>query len=312
MEEALASVFSSGALIAGVLSGMAAIFTILTGLGVIQPPQAGSSYRVLKKGLLIAAGAIALLFALVVFAAWYRGTHIPYTVTMRIRDTAAQPDRVCAEREYPGTAGRSLSPETRDQLANWIVDQLLFAGDAETCDPVGDLQPFRLRLRVPADLRREPPAIAPGEPRDVQVVYWVSGDRPQPPLAADDPALAGNLAALGRDFFLQLASPGYSPRTILVTWGKPLEEEHVFLPHDFDPIRIALGRFEGDENNLSWELEGRLAKHTEFLSIHDAADAARLAECDVERPPEATPYEQIGRPERLELHYVIDGTYHRD
>jgi hypothetical protein len=247
---------------------------VLTGLGFITPPKEGAKHIVIKKWVWIGSGVVVAAFALFVFAGWYQSNHVPYSVTLRIRDMATEQERVCAETTATGEAGKSLDDRTKVEMVDWVVRQLLFEQDGEVCAASGQARFVQLHVDVP---KHGAPTITPAG--TYELMYW-SRDQPEEthgPFASDDPALASELAARKMDVYLQIRVKGFKPSIVFVPWNEGYEDDVVLAPDDFTFFSIAVEEFKGEENIMASTVEDVLLDYDFFAVMDPAAMVRELA-----------------------------------
>jgi hypothetical protein len=135
-------------------------------------------------------------------------------------------------RQITGAATSEPPDAVVADVAKWISARL-----AQIYDLDRPLATFR--LRVPADPGRAPVTIEKtGEAAADVKIYIAQGGRKL--RVEPDPAA---LAAISRDFDLEITAPGYAGAVRRITWGQPLDETITLAPA---PLQIGIEDFPGD------------------------------------------------------------------
>jgi pimeloyl-ACP methyl ester carboxylesterase len=158
------------------------------------------------------------------------------------------------------------------------------------------------RLRVPADPSRERLTIDRTGEADVDVTVYVvqSGVKVR---TKPDPAV---LAALRRDFDLEIIAPGYAGTVRRITWGRAIDETVTLAPA---PLRVGIEEFPGDPA-LGARLSAALARDPR-VHIKDPATLAALRR-ELEAKMAlivANPGVQMALRETLGLDVLVTGRY---
>lgn len=246
------------------------------------------------------------------------------TLTIQLHDVVLdRSGAVLASRRFEG-AGTVPGPADLAAAGQWLVDQI---DDAKGLPG----PPITVHVRVPADIARDEITIAATPPGDLDVSYVAYSPTPlpvapdpgqppgmQPPVVPLPPEVdklrvpavsaaldRAALAALGRDFHIELARAGYLAQTLPVTWGEPLERDVVLAPR---AIRVGVEEFIGSET-LATELADQLAQDPRFEVVPPDLLAA-LRE-DLARNAEMlhnNPAMQVALRQELGIDVIVSGS----
>ena len=268
-----------------------ALIGILQGIGVIRSSK---DHPLARRTAWIVGGVLLLVVGVASGVVWWRATHVPYVLSVRIVDKPSQPDRLLSSEQFEGITGRRLSHGTVEEVVGWI--------GSEIDQRIERQEPTPLNVRVPADPGEEAIRVTPAGPYTLS--YELQRGRMQGLLVGGKPVPE----TLRENFTLKLDAPGYETLTIPVVWGQAQDGNHTLLPVR---IRIAIEGFGCEDEDASQEdrmlvsaLEARMNKDPRFSVYHYEDYEATLAEIG------KNPIQQASS-ESWELDLVIVGDFER-
>ncbi|MDR7486489.1 MAG: hypothetical protein QN187_14315 [Armatimonadota bacterium] len=244
-------------------------------------------------------GAGLALFAVGAVVVWQATTRTPVVVTVQIWDVEHdEKHAVIASQRFIGRAGGSLSEETRQSIVRWVGDQIEKRYDLNAPS-------LQVRVRVPADPRRDKVEVEATPPGPVDAYFSVTGSGGKARVRLDEQALA----ALGRDFDLEISRPGYTTRVVRVTWGQALDVTLTLEPR---AVGVGVQESGGEKNTLATWLADVLAAERRIAVKDPQTLEALRARIERERAGIArNPAMQVSIPTSLGIDLIVTGTYEK-
>jgi len=244
-------------------------------------------------------GVALALFAVGAVVLWQATSRTQVVVTVQIWDVEHdEKHAVIASQRFTGQAGGSLSEETRQGIGRWVSEQIGKRYDLNAPS-------LQVRVRVPADPSREKVEVQATPPGQVEVYFYVSGGGGKSRVRLDEQALA----ALGKDFDLEVSRPGYGTRVVRVTWGQALDETLTLQP---GAVSVGIQEFGGEKNTLATWLANSLAAQQRIAVKDPQTLQALRAKIDRERAEIArNPAMQMPIRTSLGIDLIVTGTYEK-
>lgn len=172
---------------------------------------------------------------------------------------------IVASQRFENPADVSLTDESLKEVGHWVTEQI------EKKYGLEDIN-VQVQVYIPADLNQENLDIKMTPQGSYEVYsYMVHEDRKS---RTRIPIEKNTLKYLGKDFFLEIKRPGYSPEILTVRWGNVLDKNFTL-----QPIKVSIGieEFTGESNSVATRLMHYLVQNPRF-TIKEPSTLNRLRE----------------------------------
>lgn len=174
-----------------------------------------------------------------------------------------QKHALVALQRFENPADVSLTDESIKEVGHWVTEQI------EKKYGLEDIN-VQVQVYIPADLNQENPDIKMTPQGSYEVYFYMvhEGRKVRTPIEKN------TLKYLGKDFFLEIKRPGYSPEILTVRWGNVLDKNFTL-----QPIKVSIGieEFTGESNSVATRLMDYLIDNPQF-TIKDPSTLNRLRE----------------------------------
>jgi hypothetical protein len=234
------------------------------------------------------------IFAAGLVAVWLGTIRRHPVATVQLWDVVDdQKHAIVASNQFEGT-----DEAIQKAAPSWIVEQIERKYDLKT-------QNVQVHVRIPADLKRDAPDIQASPPGPLQVYLHVidGGSKARVSMVMDQ----GTLAALERDFDIEIGRPGFEDKRLHVTWGQSLDQSITLRPQG---LSVGVQEFGGDRNLLATSVADSLASN-ERLIVKDPQELQAL-QTEIQRDRELiarNPAVQQPLRTSLGIDLLITGTY---
>jgi hypothetical protein len=287
--------------IIGIVAGLLGLFKIALEIRKQLQEDKSLSELISTRRFRIASAIAIIGFALLIVAAWWSTMQAPFVLTVEIRDVeldSAAAGKLIAINQFKGSAGNSVPNETLQQMESWVKAQI------EQRYPNKD--DITVQVRIPTDLNVENLEIKSEPSAPLKNYFWIVEQGQKSHIPMDSAALK----SLGKDFYIEITSPGYESQTMQVNWSKRQDKNITLKPTS---IKIGIDEIKGEDNSIATSLSKYLKDSGLSLDIFDPSALIELRNqiADNRAAIAAHPFIQSGwRASQLDL--IIMGEYKKE
>jgi hypothetical protein len=176
-----------------------------------------------------------------------------------------QKHALVALQRFENPSDVSLTDESIKEVGHWVTEQI------EKKYGLEDIN-VQVQVYIPADLNQENMDIKMTPQGSYEVYLYMVHEGIKGRIHI--PIEKNTLKNLGKDFFLEIKRPGYSPEILTVRWGNVLDKNFTL-----QPIKVSIGieEFTGESNSVATRLMDYLIDNPQF-TIKDPSTLNRLRE----------------------------------
>lgn len=249
---------------------------------------------------------LALIGVTVLIVTMWLLTASPSQSVLTVEIWSVQEDQkhaIVASQRFENPADVSLTDESIKEVGDWVTEQIEKKHDLEDVN-------VQVQVYIPADLNQENMDIkmTPQGQGSYEVYLYMVHEGIKGRIRT--PIEKNTLKNLGKDFFLEIKRPGYSPEILTVRWGKVLDKNFTLQP---TKVSIGIEEFTGESNSVATRLKHYLVQNPQ-LRIKDPSTLKMLREKIKENQALLAEYPAIQMSFRTSLgvDWIISGQYEKN
>jgi hypothetical protein len=186
---------------------------------------------------------------------WWSTSRKNYVLTIQIWDIELDKKHsVIASKRFTGSTGNNVPDEIFQPAGTWVTEQIKQRYNLS-------LNEIKVHLHIPADLSREGLGIQTEPESPIELYYWIV----EAPNKIRVPVDEQSLKNLDKDFYIEVAYPGYTSNIINVRWGQVFDQEFTLSQQS---VAVGIEEFAGDNIGVSTWISDYLISNPR-LSIKD-------------------------------------------